>query len=113
MILDYFKMAWTNLLHRKTRSYLTMIGIFIGIAAVVSLVSLGNGLKGAINEQLESIGGDKLFITPKSPIQGSTSEDTATPLKESDVREVKKVRGIKQAASLHMGTARIEFKDTQ
>ncbi len=114
MILDYFKMAWGNLLHRKTRSYLTMIGIFIGIAAVVSLVSLGNGLKNAINEQLESIGGDKLFITPKGgSVGGSVSEDSAAPLKDSDVRVIKSVRGIKQVAALQMGIARIEFKDTQ
>ena len=43
MIRDYFLMALGNLRHRGLRSWLTMLGIFIGIAAVVSLISLGAG----------------------------------------------------------------------
>ena len=45
MLKDYFRIVMENILHRKIRSWLTMIGIFIGIAAVVSLVSLGQGLE--------------------------------------------------------------------
>ena len=48
MIKDYFVLALRNLTKRKLRSWLTMIGIFIGIAALVALVSLGEGLRGAI-----------------------------------------------------------------
>ena len=44
MILDYLGLIYSGLRNRKLRSWLTMLGIFIGIAAVVSLVSLGQGL---------------------------------------------------------------------
>lgn len=56
MIKDFFLLALQSLAHRKLRSWLTMIGIFVGIAAVVSLISLGQGLKEAIIGQFASIG---------------------------------------------------------
>ena len=48
---DYFFLAFNNLKRRKLRSWLTMIGIFIGIAAVVALISLGQGMQNYINEE--------------------------------------------------------------
>ena len=48
---DYFLLALGNLKHRGVRSWLTLLGIFIGIMAVVSLISLGSGLKLAVAAQ--------------------------------------------------------------
>lgn len=45
MIKDYLFFALDNIRYRQLRSWLTMIGIFIGIAAVVSLIGLGEGLR--------------------------------------------------------------------
>ena len=56
MVADYFTLAIRNVRRRGLRSWLTMLGIFIGIAAVVSLISLGQGLQDAINEQFEILG---------------------------------------------------------
>ncbi|MBI4150663.1 ABC transporter permease, partial [Candidatus Woesearchaeota archaeon] len=50
MILQSVQYAVRGIFHRKVRSWLTMIGIFVGIAAVVALVSLSQGLKVAIAE---------------------------------------------------------------
>lgn len=110
MISDYFKMAFTNLSHRKLRTYLTIIGIFIGIAAVVSLISLGQGLNTSIKEQLSKIGGDKLFITPKSAVSGLVE---GAKLTEKDSEVVKKVRGVKQVANVRYRTAKIEHANEQ
>ena len=51
MLFDYFSLAWKSLIHKKLRSWLTIIGILIGVMAVVSLISLGDGLKTAITSQ--------------------------------------------------------------
>ena len=59
---DYFRLAYKSALTRKIRSWLTMIGIFIGIAAVVSLISLSQGLQNAIADQFIVIGSDKIAI---------------------------------------------------
>ena len=62
MIKDYLAIVWGGLRHRKLRSWLTMLGIFVGIAAVVSLISLGQGLQGAINEEFQKMGTNKIMI---------------------------------------------------
>ncbi len=49
MISDYFRLAVGNIRYKGIRSLLTMIGIFIGIAAIVSLISLGEGMQDAIS----------------------------------------------------------------
>jgi len=61
-ILDFFSYSIENLRHRKLRSWLTMIGIFIGIAAVVALIGLGEGLRGAITGQFGFLGPDVLAV---------------------------------------------------
>jgi putative ABC transport system permease protein len=74
MIKDYFKMAVSSILHRRLRSWLTMLGIFIGIAAVVALISLGQGLQGAINDQFAKMGKDKIIIVPDGSALGRSEE---------------------------------------
>ena len=50
---EILRLALTNISHQEKRAWLTIIGIFIGIAAVVSLISLGQGLEAAIDEQFD------------------------------------------------------------
>ena len=66
MITDYFNFSYNSIKKRKLRSYLTMIGVFIGIAAIVSLISLGQGLQAAVTEQFQQAGSDKIFVSPGS-----------------------------------------------
>ena len=56
MIKDYFKIPAKEIRRRKLRSWLTLIGIFIGIAAIISLITLGQGLENAIEKQFSSLG---------------------------------------------------------
>ncbi len=69
MLKDYFKLALENLIHKKLRSYLTILGIVIGIAAVVALVSLGQGLQYPVDQQFVKIGADKITVAAKSTFQ--------------------------------------------
>ena len=64
MVKDYFRLAYRSARQRKLRSWLTMIGIFVGIAAVVALVSLSQGMQNAIAEQFVSLGSDKIILLP-------------------------------------------------
>ena len=56
-------MAWESIKSNKMRSFLTMLGIIIGVTALVTLVSLVNGATGAITSQVESLGNDMLMVT--------------------------------------------------
>ncbi|GAB4129044.1 MAG: ABC transporter permease [Roseiflexaceae bacterium] len=64
---EVVRLAFDSLLANKVRSLLTMLGVIIGVASVVALLSLGNGASAAITGQVESIGTNVLTITPGSP----------------------------------------------
>ena len=55
-IIEIAKVALSNLSRQGLRSYLTLIGVVIGIAAIVTLISLGAGLNNAVVDQFEQLG---------------------------------------------------------
>lgn len=112
MIADYFKFAVGNLFHRKLRSWLTLIGIFIGIAAVVALISLGQGLQDAINDQFRSLGSNRIIVYPAGMMGPPGSEMSLVTLTKDDVNVVKKAKGISMAAGVFIKTLTVE-KDNE
>ena len=60
------KLALTSLKTNKTRSFLTMLGIIIGVSSVILLVSIGTGLKDYITDQFEDLGTNTIIIAPGS-----------------------------------------------
>src|SRR3989338_1335814 len=110
MLKDYFRFAFGNLTHRKLRSWLTMIGIFIGIASVVALISLVQGFQTAIQKEFEKIGTDKIFITAKSGFS-APGANAAIELTKEDMKIVKKVAGVENAAAFILENAKVEFED--
>lgn len=61
-IWEYVKIALSNIKSNKGRSILTMLGIIIGISSVIMIISIGNGVKGGINSELNSIAGGQIYI---------------------------------------------------
>ena len=108
---DYFFLALNNLKRRKLRSWLTMIGIFIGIAAVVALMSLGQGLQNSIEEQFELLGKDKIIIEPKGfgPPGSAVSESLI--LTSKDLKVIEEVRGVEWATGYLIKQGQAKFKD--
>lgn len=107
--LQALKLGTRNLQRRRLRVLLTLLGIFIGIAAVVSLVSVSEGLKVAITEEFEKIGSDKLFISPETA--SSSQIGGVTTLTDDDVDAIERVNGVKVAAGQVFEAANIEFRD--
>ena len=65
-LLESFRIALRALTANKMRSILTMLGIIIGVAAVIALMSVGKGVQAMVSEQLQSAGSNLLIITPGS-----------------------------------------------
>ena len=109
---DFFSLSLSNLKRRKLRAWLTMIGIFIGIAAVVALISLGQGLQNAIEQQFEQFGSDRIIVQERG-LQGPPGSGTSlsTKLTEKDLEVIKKVNGVEEAAGMIVKTAKIEKND--
>jgi len=70
--LDSLSAAWAGVITHKLRSSLTMLGIVIGITAVIALMSIGRGVEAEVISQIESLGSNLVFITP-----GWTTEEEA------------------------------------
>ena len=95
---DYFRISIGSLKNRSLRTWLTMIGIFIGVAAVVALISLGEGMKAAVNSQFSSVGTDKIIVQGASAGFGPPGQNTAGIVDKDDLELVRKVSGVSRAA---------------
>lgn len=77
MLLECIKMSWTNIIKNKLRSVLTMLGIIIGVASIIALISLVQGASNNISSEVTKLGGNKILITIfGTPLkQGLTQKD--------------------------------------
>jgi len=88
-----------------------MLGVFIGIAAVVALVSLGQGLQKTINDQFEKVGADKIMIQAKEIGFGGQFAPGQLTKHELDI--VENAHGVEQVAGALFRAANVEFNDLQ
>ena len=96
MSIQCLKMAWESIKSNKMRSFLTMLGIIIGVTALVTLVSLVNGATGAITSQVESLGNDMLMVT--------VMDDKSAPLRLENLEEISSsFEGVEQAFAVQAG----------
>ena len=84
-----------------------MIGIFIGIAAVVALISIGQGMQNAINEEFSKAGADRLTIQPAGGFAGAYVSEK---LYQSDVDVVNRVKSVDFAVGVIIQTGRVKYK---
>ncbi len=104
-------LAYRSAKQRKMRSWLTMLGIFIGIAAVVALVSLSQGLQTAIGEQFVSLGSDKIIVQGISSGFGPPGTGVEVPLTKDDQEVIEKVKGIDNVLGRLVRSVKVEFNE--
>jgi len=95
------------------RSWLTMLGIFISIAMIFTLVSLSLGLQYAVEEQFEILGTDKFFIQPATGFLGPPGSISSVLLTEEDVEVVSKIQGVKDYSFLSLEMPKLNFQERQ
>lgn len=92
-ILEYIKIALMNIRNNKGRSILTMLGIIIGISSVIMVISIGNGVRGQVNSELEGMAGGQIAFY----VDG-TRKDTTVSFDQSDfdaiMEQVEYVKGV-------------------
>jgi len=111
MILEYASMAISNLRKRGIRSLLTMLGIFIGIAAVVSLISLGNGLQSAITGQFSSLDPNKLIVKNAETGFGPPGSTAIEKLNSHDLAVIEQVNGVDEVLSRLVRVVELNYND--
>jgi putative ABC transport system permease protein len=111
MFEDFLKLSLSSLKQRKLRSWLTIIGIVIGVAAIVSLISISNGLENNLAEQFEQFGTDVVIVTAGEITAVGPGSETGLTLDDVDV--VERVTGVDYAIPIIFEFAEVEFHNEE
>lgn len=93
---NLLKIALKALYNNKLRCFLTMLGIIIGVASVITMLAIGQGSKNSIREQISEMGSNMIMIHPGNMQRGGVrqSADDMQTLEESDYLALKDLPGI-------------------
>ncbi len=116
-LLEIINYGIKNLKIRHLRSTLTIVGIVLGIATIVTLMSIGEGVSQDIEKQLDAFGTDVIFVIPYS-LEGLTetsavSLTTTGKLYERDIEYIKRVPAVQETARVVYGRASLRFRDSE
>ena len=101
MFAESVKMAIDGMITNKMRTFLTLLGIIIGVAAVIAMISLGMGVKAQIKENISSLGSNLLIISPggRTSSGARLASGTGVRLTYDDAKAIEKnVNGIEYVA---------------
>ncbi len=95
MFFESIKMSWENIVNNKLRSFLTMLGIVIGVASIIALITIVQGATNSISDQVSALGVNKITITAMgTPLkQGLNDEDIRS------IAQVANVNGVSPSVS--------------
>ena len=110
MTKDYVTFAWTSIRYRGLRSWLTIIGVVIGVAAIISLITIGQGMQNAIEEQFEKLGIRNIRIVPAS-LQGPPSSFFTLPNELAE--ETESIGVVEYVDKIMIGPEVVSFSDEE
>jgi putative ABC transport system permease protein len=97
LLIEIIRVALESLRANKLRSFLTMLGIIIGVAAVITMLALGSGARRAIQEQIAQLGTDVLTVRPgQAWFRGARSAEAELTMDDAEAvaREASLVRDV-------------------
>ena len=109
MLYDSFLLAYRNIMERKFRSFLTLLGIAVGIAAIIALIAVGYGMQYSITEELVGMA-DIIMIMPGQMIPGRGYVETGA-LTERDVEDIERIGGVEDVGGWMSDTAQVEYRN--
>jgi putative ABC transport system permease protein len=105
MFFESIKMSWSNIIHNKLRSFLTMLGIVIGVASIIALITIVQGATNSINDQVNSLGVNKVSITALgTPLKQGLNQD--------DIKSITAVENIDGVSPTISGKTGIVYNGT-
>ena len=104
MMLQSVKMAWEAIISNKMRSFLTMLGIIIGVVSLVVLVSLVDGATGTITDEVAALGNDMLTV--------SIMDDKGAPIRLDDLTQFTALSEVNQVSPSGSMTATAKYQTT-
>jgi putative ABC transport system permease protein len=111
MFIDNLNLAYKNLKERMSRSILTLLGIAIGIMAIISLMSIGEGMNQAVEGELSSLSDTIIVYVGEefSIFTFNQMADTREYLTERDITDLERIPGVKDVNTQLTGLANVSF----
>jgi len=108
-MIDLINEALQNLRRSGVKTFLTLIGIVIGIAAIVALLSVGAGVTATFEEQFESLGSNTIMVSPGDAF--STQSGSSVKIAEIDVRYIKGLTNVKDVIQEYASPVAITYNN--
>lgn len=115
-LLEVSKVSLKAITHNKVRAFLTMLGIIIGVASVILLVSIGNGLQSYINDQLSALGPTLITVLPGKVSFSASSGAPAFSSSKLDAESlslIKKSPAVQDADGVFFGPSVAKYKNNK
>jgi len=97
---EYFSIALRNIKTRSLRSWLTILGVVIGVFLIISLLSLSEGLKSTITKQLKSLGGEMIFVMPGDMSNPLSMFMGGAKFERQDIQAIEKAEGVDKVLTM-------------
>ncbi len=120
MIVQHTKMAINSLRSNKARTFLTLLGIIIGVTSVTTIIGLGEGVKRQVNQQINELGSDLITVVPGRNVSISgfsslggalgTSASTAR-LSEADLKSVSGLENVESGGGVMQLDGSVAYED--
>jgi len=103
---EVFPFIIKNIKRRKLRSWLTIIGVIVGVLSIVALMSLSNGLKASVSSEFDKLGAQKITITSK---YSQFATETNIGLNSDDIKTIEKIGDVDYVVGSISGTIFAEY----
>lgn len=111
-ILNYLRVAFRSLTANMLRSVLTILGIVIGVAAVVSLLSIGKGATQSVTSRVENLGSNLIAVSSRRSFQPGVVGDTPATLLYSDYQAIlANVTNVRAIAPVYSSGAQVTYQN--
>ena len=104
---NLFKIAFRALSNNKLRAFLTMLGIIIGVASVITMLAIGQGSKRSIQAQISEMGSNMIMIHPGADMRGGVRQDPSAmqTLKLTDYEDLRNKTNFLSAVSPNVSSS--------
>ena len=110
---EYAMSAMRAMAANKVRSALSMLGILIGVGAVIAMLAIGKGAQAAVESRLSSLGSNLIMLMPGSTTMGGVrgAAGSFSRFRLDDVREIERIPHVKAAEGNVSGSGQLVYKD--
>ncbi len=112
-VIGIIRIALKSLMRNKTRTFLTMLGIIIGVAAVITMIAIGQGAKKVVDDQISSMGTNVIMVMSNFTNTQNTARQSAgsgNTLEEADVDAIRdKVNGVLYVSPIYNTFGQLKY----